>query len=91
MNKKEYYATRKPADCMLGEIYENEGGGEYICLYKSEKAGYYTFENIRSGWRLKAYGVGIYIDGKIDWDYSNGIGFRSDLDKHFEYDVVLRG
>ena len=26
--------------------------------------------NVRSGWSFLAHGVGIYPDGRIDWDYS---------------------
>lgn len=80
MSKKEYYATRKAINCELGHVYENEGGGAYICLSRSMVHGSYTFENVKSGWRLTAYGVGVYVDGKIDWDYSKGMGFASDMD-----------
>lgn len=28
--------------------------------------------NVLSGWSFLAHGVGIYPDGRIDWDYSTG-------------------
>lgn len=91
MISKEYLATRKDIDCELGHVYDNVGGGSYICISKSLARGSYTFENVKSGWRLIAFGVGVYIDGKIDWDYSKGLGFASDMDQTTDYDVVLRG
>lgn len=56
-----------------GEVYRNQGGGEYRCV----KAGNAWSENpimqnVKSGWTLTAHGVGIYDDGTIDWDYSTG-------------------
>lgn len=85
MNKKEYYATRKPISCVPGTVYENEGGGQYLCVDYGYANDEFEFENLKSGWRLVAHGVGVYEDGKIDWDYSTGVGFIH------EYDVVLRG
>lgn len=75
---KEYIQTRTKFIPEIGQIYENEGGGKYRCT------GYYgkyfrdepIMENILSGWTLIAHGVGIYEDGKIDWDYSTGGRFK---------------
>ena len=75
MSKKEYYATRKPIDCEPGHIYENEGGGLYQCTDYGYSNDSFDFVNLKSGWKLTAHGVGVYEDGKIDWDYSTGIGF----------------
>lgn len=75
MKNKEYYATRRPFTPIPGETYENEGGGTFICLpsFPLEVEGY--MKNTRSGWTLQAHGCGIYEDGRIDWDYSTGLGF----------------
>ena len=29
-----------------------------------------------SGWTFKAHGLGMYSDGRIDWDYSTGGRFK---------------
>ena len=68
---KEYRATRKPFEPSVGLWYENQGGGKYGCVESYELHG----EKIAwflsaGGWFFKAHGVGIYEDGKIDWDYS---------------------
>ena len=88
MSKKEYYATRRPIDCEPGNIYENEGGSLYLCTDYGYSNDSYDFVNLKSGWKLTAYGVGVYEDGKIDWDYSTGIGFHSYLNK--EASTMLR-
>lgn len=64
MNRKSF----TPAE---GEIYENEGGGAFRCLYRNSKYEA-VMRNIGSGWTFTAHGIGIYDDGKIDWDYSTG-------------------
>ena len=69
--KKAYYKTRKPFTPEIGGVYENEGGGVFRCL----GAAHWIYDavimqNIRSGWTFKAHGVGIYKDGRIDWNYS---------------------
>ena len=33
-------------------------------------------KNIKSGWTFMAHGIGIYIDSRIDWDYSTGGRFE---------------
>lgn len=74
MMNKEYYKTRKPFCAIVGETYTNEGGGSYICreCYGTGEA---KFQNTRSGWMLLAHGLSVYEDGRIDWDYSTGLGF----------------
>lgn len=59
---------RKPFAPTPGEIYENRGGGKYLCqFFYKDTAG---MINVNSGWDFEAHGCGIYPDGKIDWDYS---------------------
>ena len=69
--KRAYYATRKPAILEIGRVYENEGGGFFRCQ-GIETVGNYFMQNVKSGWSFIAHGVGVYIDSKIDWDYSTG-------------------
>lgn len=63
-------STRKEFLPTVGEIYANEGGGEYICdsIFLDEKTA--RFRNIKSNWSLLAHGIGQYADGTIDWDFS---------------------
>lgn len=70
--KRQYYATRKHFRPVVGKIYENEGGGVFKCLPSSEYYSDYNavLVNILSGWTFAAHGIGVYIDGRIDWDYS---------------------
>lgn len=57
-----------------GEVYENQGGGTYRCLWGRTGAGCREakMQNVKSGWTFIAHGCGIYEDGRIDWDYSTG-------------------
>ena len=65
---KEYIKTRKPFEPEEREEYENEGGGTFRCVrsYGTDA----VMRNTRSGWEFIAHGIGIYEDGRIDWDYS---------------------
>lgn len=76
----EYIATRKTFYPEAGKTYENEGGGTYICLdtvYNSRNGEVHAImENTKTGWILNAHGIGVYEDGKIDWDYSTGGHFK---------------
>lgn len=68
---KEYRESRKPFTPARGTEYVNEGGGTYRCVGSgSSRAS--TMMNVKSGWMFTAHGIGIYEDGKIDWDYSTG-------------------
>ena len=60
---------------VVGEIYENAGGGRYVCLKVliNPEA---KFQNTVSGWTCYAHGIVRYADGTIEWDYST--------DGHFE-------
>ena len=73
------YTTRKDFTPVPGTVYENTGGGEFLCIEKlvGKKA---KFINVKSGWVLTATGVAIYNDGRIDWDYSK--------DGHFDQDAL---
>ena len=61
--------NRKTFKPTPGEIYENAGGSWYRCeaLCPDDSA---WFTNVKSGWHFNAKGIGIYQDGRIDWDYS---------------------
>ena len=74
--KRAYYATRKRISLKPGQIYENEGGGTFRCLKEDYLSDVAIMQNIKSGWTFMAHGVGIYIDGRIDWDYSTGGRFE---------------
>ena len=75
METKAYYATRKPFNPQHGVVYENEGGGMYECTSFSNDHHSALFRNVKSGWHFQAHGIGVYEDGKIDWDYSTGGSF----------------
>lgn len=71
--KKAYYRSRQAFEPEAGGAYENEGGGTFRCLksyrwlYDRSTA---VMQNVKSGWTFTAHGIGIYKDGRIDWDYS---------------------
>ena len=76
LTKKEYYATRKPFHPEHGVVYENDGGGMYECTsWKNDDTDTALFRNVKSCWHFVAHGIGIYADGKIDWDYSTSGSF----------------
>ena len=69
--KKDYYNSRKSFTPEVGGVYENESGGIFRCLGAAHWINNaVVMQNVRSGWTFKAHGVGIYKDGRIDWDYS---------------------
>ena len=71
LKSREYYDSRKPFHPEHGVVYENEGGGMYECTsWKNDDTDTALFRNVKSGWHFVAHGIGIYADGKIDWDYS---------------------
>lgn len=74
--KRAYYATRKRDTLNPGIVYENEGGGFFRCLRSDPTVDAAIMKNIKSGWTFMAHGIGIYIDGRIDWDYSTGGRFE---------------
>lgn len=59
----------KPFSPVKGEIYENAGGGQYLCESDgNERCA--RFMNATSGWSFIAKGIVQYEDGTIEWDYS---------------------
>lgn len=75
---KDYYNSRKSFIPEAGGVYENEGGGIFRCLRIDAYRQTAVMRNERSGWTFDAHGVGIYKDGRIDWDYSTG-GFFAEV------------
>ena len=75
LTRKEYYATRKPFVPEYGHVYDNAGGGQYKCTSYANSKDSALFRNVKSGWHFVAHGIGIYADGKIDWDYSTSGSF----------------
>ena len=73
------YSTRKPFVPVVGTIYENKGGSVYYCLDYDKDIKTARFINVKSAWTLTAVGVGIYDDGKIDWDRSFCGTFNEDI------------
>lgn len=73
--KKAYYKTRKPFRPEAGKWYENEAGGLYLCLSSNPFGA--TMQQKNTRWTFDANGIGIYEDGKIDWDYSLHGHFQS--------------
>ena len=62
-----------------GKVYENAGGGRYLCSSHWNSCEHASFMNIDSGWELIAHNVVQYDDGTIEWDYSTGGGFNDGL------------
>lgn len=62
-----------------GKVYENAGGGRYLCTSHWNSYESSSFMNIDSGWELIAHNVVQYDDGTIEWDYSTGGGFNTGL------------
>ena len=61
-----------------GTIYENKGGGSYICLSRS---GHFEAEFQRLSkykWTFTAHGCQMYEDGTIEWDGSTRGYFAED-------------
>lgn len=52
-----------------GGVYENAGGGRYLCESCSSPASAWMI-NVASGWSFTAKGIVRYEDGTIEWDYS---------------------
>ena len=61
---------------VIGEIYENNGGGSYKCIGYEPDNGEPIMENINTSWTLVAHAVKQYPDGKIDWGHSTGGYFK---------------
>ena len=64
---------RTPFSPEPGRIYRlaSESGGDFYCERLQHGSRFNAWMvNVRSGWSFLAHGVGIYPDGRIDWDYS---------------------
>lgn len=65
--------NRAPFSPIPGQIYElaSPSGGRFYCENLQSSSQYNAWMvNTLSGWQFLAHGVGIYPDGRIDWDYS---------------------
>jgi hypothetical protein len=65
--------TRTPFSPEPGKIYElaSPSGGRFYCESRPSGSLFNAWMvNVLSGWSFLAHGVGIYPDGRIDWDYS---------------------
>ena len=54
-----------------GKVYENAGGGNYLCTSHWASSETSWFMNIASGWECLAHNIVQYDDGTIEWDYSS--------------------
>ena len=72
---------RKPFAPVFGEVYVNKNGCTYRCIDRvppemradpCNALMQSTYVASYGSWTFMAKGVGIYPDGKIDWDYSTG-------------------
>ena len=61
----------------IRQVYENKGGGKFLCLKKIDESTYQML-NIKSSWMFIAHEITMYEDGTIEWDYSSN-GYFSDL------------
>ena len=69
-----YYRTRKRFLPAEGGVYQlaADYSASLRCIRAYKKAARAILRNEASGWTVMAHGVGIYADGRIDWDYSTG-------------------
>ena len=54
----------------IDRIYENAGGGSYLCQLVLPQINGAWMQNTATGWTLQAHGIVRYEDGTIEWDYS---------------------
>jgi hypothetical protein len=52
-----------------GKIYQNQGGGRFLCLQSDDNTNA-VMQNIVSKWTFMAKGCAVYPDETIDWDHS---------------------
>ena len=57
-------------------IYDNRGGGRFLCVRNCYNETTAIMQNIKSGWTFTAHGIRRYPDGTIVWDYSTGGRFE---------------
>ena len=70
--KENQTMKRENFDPYPGRIYENNGGGQFICISGGDDPNSWIMKNVSSGWTFEAHGIGMYEDGTIDWNYSTG-------------------
>lgn len=71
---------RTPYSPEPGRIYElaSSSGGRFFCESRASGSLFNAWMvNVLSGWYFLAHGVGIYPDGRIDWDYSTAGQFTN--------------
>jgi hypothetical protein len=59
-----------------GQIYLNRNGTNYFCL-EEKSACSALFISMGSGWTLLAHECSLNDDGTIDWNRSDGRGFKN--------------
>ena len=67
---RDFLESRKPFCPDYGEFYQALNGQVFECVDPAPKISGTILQNVKTGWRFVAKGVGIYENGKIDWDYS---------------------
>ena len=60
-----------------GQVYENAGGGRYLCKAFIDECEIAKMQNVKSGWTCFAHGIVRYDDDTIEWDYSTGGHFET--------------
>ena len=76
-----------------GKVYQNKGGGEFLCIQSFD--GDAIMQNTASRWTFKAHGVTQYEDGTVEWDYSTRGHFERWLKRcrlcetHFDFSTLI--
>ena len=88
----------KPFAPVKGHIYENAGGGRYLCEDPEATAEAAWMMNIASGWMCQAKSIVRYDDNMIEWDRSTGGYFlpiddrkRQEIYEAIELEAYARG
>lgn len=74
-----YYRTRKPFKPVRGCQYRlaSDYPADYICTWVDPNNDEADMMNITSKWTTHCHGLGMYVDNRIDWDYSTGGHFNA--------------
>ena len=78
--------ARRRYSIKKNEVVLNRNGWFFICVKEGKNP---TLMNVRTGWEMVVHGLGIYDDGKIDWDFSTG-GFWSYMGEDPEYIAAVK-
>lgn len=76
-----------------GKVYQNKGGGEFLCIESFD--GSAVMQNTASRWTFKAHGITQYEDGTVEWDYSTRGHFERWLKRcrlcetHFDFSTLI--